>query len=169
MRLGSAIWGSASHKNGAGATPGKSYSFPMKQGFTLPELMLVLAVAAILLGIGVTTLVRAVDRLSVDAAATHLVAAHQRARMMAVVHGQVLTLLVDSATLSIAPRNGAAPLWSASGPAASGVTLPGPQRRFTFSPEGLSLGLSNASLLLQRGSSTRTIVISRLGRIRTTR
>ena len=141
----------------------------MKQGFTLPEVMLVCAVAAILLGIGVTSLVRAVDRLSVDAAVTQVIAAHQRARMMAVVRGQVLTLLIDSAALSIAPPNGSAPLWSASGPAASGVTLPGPQRRFTFSPEGLSLGLSNASLQLQRGSTTRTIVVSRLGRIRTVR
>jgi type II secretory pathway pseudopilin PulG len=128
--------------------------------------MLVLAVAAILLGIGVTNLVRAVDQLSVEAAATQLVAAHQRARMMAVVRGQVLTLLVDSVSISIAPRSGAAPLWSASGPAASGVTLAGPPRRFTFSPEGLTLGLSNASLHLQRGSTTRTLVISRLGRIR---
>lgn len=169
MRLGPALWGSASHKNGADSIPPESYSYSMKQGFTLPELMLVFAVAAILLGIGVTSLVRTVDRLSVDAAATQLVAAHHRARMMAVVRGQVLTLLVDSATLSIAPRNGSAALWLASGPAASGVTLAGPQRRFTFSPEGLSLGLSNASLQLQRGSSTRTIVVSRLGRIRTLR
>jgi prepilin-type N-terminal cleavage/methylation domain-containing protein len=141
----------------------------MKQGFTLQELMLVLAVAAILLGIGVTNLVRAMDRLSVEAAASQLAAAHQRARMMAVVKGQVLTLMVDSVSVSIAPRSGAAPLWSASGPAASGVTLAGPPRRFTFSPEGLTLGLSNASLQLQRGSSTRTLVISRLGRIRTER
>jgi prepilin-type N-terminal cleavage/methylation domain-containing protein len=141
----------------------------MKQGFTLPELMLVLAVAAVLLGIGVTTLVGAVDRLNVEATATQLVAAHQRARMMAVVRGQVLTLLIDSVSISIAPRSGSAPIWSASGPAAAGVTLAGPARRFTFSPEGMTLGLSNASLQLQRGSITRTLVVSRLGRIRMVR
>jgi hypothetical protein len=89
--------------------------------------------------------------------------------MMAVLRGQVLTLMVDSVSISIAPRSAAAPLWSAAGPAASGVTLAGPPRRFTFSPEGLTLGLSNASLQLQRGSSIRTLVISRLGRIRTDR
>jgi prepilin-type N-terminal cleavage/methylation domain-containing protein len=141
----------------------------MKQGVTLPELMLVFAVGAILLGIGVTNLVRVVDRLSVEAAASQVVAAHQRARMMAVVRGQVLTLLVDSVSLSIAPRSGSAPLWSSAGPAASGVALAGPPRRFTFSPEGLTLGLSNATLQLGRGTSTRTLVISRLGRIRTDR
>jgi prepilin-type N-terminal cleavage/methylation domain-containing protein len=137
----------------------------MKHGFTLPELMLILAVAAILLGIGVTNLVRVMDRLGVDAAAQQLVAAHRRARMMAVVRGEVLTLLVDSGAMSIGREAAAAPLWSRSGPAASGVSLAGPPRRFTFSPEGLTFGLSNASLRLQRGSSVRTIVISRLGRI----
>ncbi|HZA97511.1 MAG TPA: GspH/FimT family pseudopilin [Gemmatimonadales bacterium] len=141
----------------------------MKQGFTLPELMLVLAVAAILLGIGVTSLVRAMDQLSVDGAAAQLVAAHHRARMMAVVRGQVLTLLVDADSVRITLRTGASPLWSASGPAGSGVSLAGPDRRFTFSPEGLTLGLSNASLQLQRGSTTRTVVISRLGRVRVLR
>jgi prepilin-type N-terminal cleavage/methylation domain-containing protein len=138
----------------------------MKRGFTLPELMLVIAVAAILLGIGVTNLVRTTDRLSVEAAVSQLVAAHQRARMMAVVRGEVLTLLVDSAAFSITRSSAAAPLWWAAGPAASGVTLASPTRRFTFSPEGLTLGLSNATFQLQRGSSLRTVVVSRLGRIR---
>jgi prepilin-type N-terminal cleavage/methylation domain-containing protein len=141
----------------------------MRQGFTLAELMLVLAVAAILLGIGVTSLVRTMDRLSVDGAVAQLVAAHHRARMMAVIRGQVLTLLVDEDSLRISLRVGASSLWSASGPGGSGVSLAGPTRRFTFSPEGLTLGLSNASLQLHRGSSTRTVVISRLGRVRVLR
>ena len=169
MRLSPALCRSAPHKKGAGPIPLQRYSLPMKQGFTLPELMLVLAVAAILLGIGVTSLVRTMDRLSVDGAAAQLVAAHHRARMMAVVRGQVLTLLVDADSVRIAIRAGASPLWSASGPAGSGVSLAGPVRRFTFSPEGLTLGLSNASLQLQRGSTTRTVVISRLGRVRVLR
>lgn len=141
----------------------------MKQGFTLTELVLVFAVAAILLGIGVTNLVRAVDQLRVEAAATQVVAAHQRARMLAVARGQVLTLLVDSMILSITPRTTTIPLWSAAGPADAGVALAGPSRRFTFSPEGFTLGLSNASLQLQRGATSRTIVVSRLGRVRVLR
>ena len=141
----------------------------MRRGFTLPELMLALAVAAILLGIAVTSLVRTMDRLSVEGAVAQLVAAHQRARMMAVVRGQALTLLVDQDSLHIGLRTGGSSLWSASGPKGSGVSLTGPTRRFTFSPEGFTLGLSNASLQLQRGSSTRTVVISRLGRVRVLR
>ena len=141
----------------------------MKQGFTLPELVLVFAVAAILVGIGVTSLVRVMDQLRVEAAATQVVAAHQRARMLSVVRGQVLTLLVDSMVISITPRTAALPLWSTAGPALAGVTLAGPSRRFTFSPEGFTLGLSNASLQLRRGSTSRTVVVSRLGRVRVLR
>jgi type IV fimbrial biogenesis protein FimT len=141
----------------------------MRRAFTLPELMLVLAVVAILLGIAVPSLSRAMDQIELDAAAAHVVAAHHRARIMALVRGQVLTLAVDSSRLSISPYAGAAPLWQAAGPGAAGVHLAGSSRQFTFSPEGYTLGLSNASLLLTRGSSTRTIVISRLGRVRVLR
>jgi Tfp pilus assembly protein FimT len=169
MRLAAAVWGFASHKKGAGAHGDPPYDCSVKRAFSLPELMLLLAVMGILLGIGVTTLVQALDRIGVETAATRLVAAHQRARMMAVTRGKVLVLSVDSSHVTISPRDGPPPLWSESGPAAYGVTLTGPTRRFTFSPEGITLGLSNASLQLDRGSSTRTVVVSRLGRVRVLR
>jgi prepilin-type N-terminal cleavage/methylation domain-containing protein len=141
----------------------------MQRAFTLPELMLVLAVAGILLGIALPPLSRTMDRINVQAAAAHLVAAHQRARIMAITRGQVLTLSIDSAVLTIAPKAGVPTLWSEPGPAAGAVSLGGPTRRFTFSPQGFTLGVSNASLHLSRGSATRTILISRLGRVRVVR
>jgi prepilin-type N-terminal cleavage/methylation domain-containing protein len=138
----------------------------MRKAFTLPELVLVLAVASILFGIAVPQIARALDRIEVDAAAVHLAAAHQRARMMAIARSQVLVLSVDATALMISPRGGGAPLWSEIGPAGSGVVLTGPARQFTFSPEGITLGVSNATLHLARGASRRTVVISRLGRVR---
>jgi prepilin-type N-terminal cleavage/methylation domain-containing protein len=143
------------------------YPVPVKRGFSLPELMLVLAVGAILMAIGIPQLARAWDRVAVEDAATHLMAAHQRARMMAILQGQVLTLLVDSAALSI--TSGTRTLWTEPGPVSSGVSLEGPTRRVTFAPEGFTLGLSNASLHLVRGAATRTVVFSRLGRVRVQR
>jgi hypothetical protein len=106
------------------------------------------------------------DRIEVEAVVAQVVTAHQRARLMALTRGQVLTLAVDSTRLSIVPHGSATPLWQAAGPSAAGVRLVGSGQQFSFSPEGYSLGLSNASLQLTRGSSTRTIVISRLGRVR---
>ena len=141
----------------------------MQKAFTLPELVLGLAVAGILVGIAVPRLAATLDQIEVQAAAAHLVAAHQRARIMAITRNQVVVLSIDSAALTISPRGGSAVLWSEIGPAASGVALAGPARQFTFSPEGLTLGLSNATLRLSRGGSTRTLVISRLGRVRIVR
>jgi prepilin-type N-terminal cleavage/methylation domain-containing protein len=138
----------------------------MLRGFSLSELVLALAVGAILLAIAVPRLSRAMDQIEVDAAAWAVIGAHQRARTMAIVRGQVLTLAVDPAQLSIAGRTGGAPLWLRAGPAERGVTLAGPTRHFSFAPTGLTLGLSNASLVLSRGASTRTLVFSRLGRVR---
>jgi prepilin-type N-terminal cleavage/methylation domain-containing protein len=138
----------------------------MRRAFSLPELLLVLAVLSILTGIAVPRLLQTWDRVETEAAVAHLVSAHQRARLMAVVRGQVLTLTIDSAAVSITPRLGSEALWSQPGPLQFGVSLSGPTRRITFSPEGFTIGLSNASLQLARGSSTRTLVFSRLGRVR---
>jgi Tfp pilus assembly protein FimT len=44
--------------------------------------------------------------------------------------------------------------------------LAGPIRILTFSPVGITTGLSNASFRLTRGAVSRTVVVSRLGRVR---
>jgi len=138
----------------------------MRRAFTLVELMLVLAVLGVLLGIAIPGLSLVLDRIEVEAAAAHIVAAHQRARLLAITRGQVVRLSIDEARIVIYPRTGLVPLWSESGPSEARVTLAGPTRQFTFSPEGFTLGLSNASLQLVRGTSRRTVVSSRLGRVR---
>src|SRR4051812_27175626 len=138
----------------------------MRHGVTLAELMLALAVAGLVFGIAVPGLSGAVDRVEVRSAANHVVAAHRRARMMAITRGKVLILTVDNNLLTIRPRGQSVPVWTGVGPSFSRVALEGNAHQFTFSPEGLTLGLSNATLRLTRGGASRTIVISRLGRIR---
>jgi prepilin-type N-terminal cleavage/methylation domain-containing protein len=138
----------------------------MQRAFSLPELVLVLALGGILFALAIPPLNDTLDRIEVRAWAHHIAAAHQRARLMAVAHGQVLVLSVDQNRLVIREGIDATTLWSQSGPGASGVTLAGPTRRFTFAPEGLTLGLSNATLRLTRGAASRTVVVSRLGRLR---
>lgn len=138
----------------------------MRRGFSLPEIVLVLALIGILVGIAIPPLSGALDRIEVRTAANHVVAAHQRARMMAVAQGQVLVLSVNRNELAIRRQGQATPLWVEAGPAANGVVLDGPGHTFTFSPEGLTFGFSNATLRLSRGSATRTVTISKLGRVR---
>jgi prepilin-type N-terminal cleavage/methylation domain-containing protein len=141
----------------------------MRRAFTLPEVLLVLAVTGLLFALAIPPLARTLDGIEVDAAATQLIAAHQRARMMSIARSEVLVLSIDSDQLGIYQRDGRALLWAEPGPAASRVTLAGAPNQFTFSPEGLTLGLSNATLQLSRGASRRTVVISRLGRVRLVR
>src|SRR5688572_24848735 len=113
----------------------------MRRGVTLAEIMLVFALIGIALGVAVPPLVGALDRIEVAAVASHIAAAHTRARMLAVTRSQAVVLTVDSLALVIRSRNSPAPLWSAHGPAQAGVSLIGTGRTFTFSPEGFSLGL----------------------------
>jgi prepilin-type N-terminal cleavage/methylation domain-containing protein len=141
----------------------------MRRGFSLPELVLVLALSGILLAIALPRLAVLLDSIEVHTAASRIAAAHQRARMMAVTKGQVLVLTVQQDSVAIRRRGEVTSLWSEIGPAAEGVALDGASRQFTFSPEGLTLGLSNATLRLSRGSATRAVVVSRLGRVRITR
>ena len=138
----------------------------MRRGVTLAEIMLVFALMGIALGVAVPPLIGALDRIEVAAAASHIAAAHTRARLLAVTRSQVVVLTVDSLALVIHARGSPAQLWSESGPAQAGVALMGTGRVFTLSPEGFSLGLSNATLRVSRGKATRAVIVSRLGRVR---
>ncbi|HKH83229.1 MAG TPA: hypothetical protein VKA25_06080 [Gemmatimonadales bacterium] len=138
----------------------------MRNGFTLSEMMLIFALIGIIVGIGIPPLSSTLNRIEVSSAVSHIVSAHTRARVMAVTKGRVMILAVDSVALSIRERGSSEPIWFEAGPSLEGVSLAGPSRIFTFSPEGFSLGLSNATLVLQKGASEKTVIVSRLGRIR---
>jgi Tfp pilus assembly protein FimT len=141
----------------------------MRRGATIMELALALAIIGVLLGIALPRLATVADSLAVDAAARDIVAAHARARMTAILRSRVVELSVGADDLAIRPRGDAADLWHSTGPAARQVVLAGPPRIVTFSPIGITMGLSNASFPLTRGAASRTVVVSRLGRVRITR
>jgi prepilin-type N-terminal cleavage/methylation domain-containing protein len=141
----------------------------MRRGFTLIELALVLSIIAVTLGIALPRLGTLRDSLAVQHAAQTIISAHQRARIMAIARHQAAQLTVAQDRLVIQLRGATAKAWEAAGPAALGVSLEGPARTMTFSPVGMSMGLSNATFRLSRGAATRTVVVSRLGRVRTAR
>jgi prepilin-type N-terminal cleavage/methylation domain-containing protein len=139
---------------------------PMRRGATLIELLLVLVILGILTAIAEPRLRGFNDRLAVDRAAVAIVSAHRRARIIAILQSRIVELTISAAELSIRPRGATADIWRAPGPAAEGVTLTGPSHVIAFSPIGMSIGLSNASFPLSRGTASRTVVVSRLGRVR---
>jgi len=141
---------------------------PMQRGATLLELALALVVFGLILGIALHRLEDVTDGLAVNGAAADIVAAHRRARITAILQSQVVELTIDTNDLAIRPRGAAADLWHAAGPAGRQVALAGAPKTILFSPVGLSIGVSNTSFHLSRGAATRTVVVSRLGRVRVT-
>lgn len=141
----------------------------MKHGFTLVEAALTLAVLGLLLGIALPRFGALKQGVSVESAAQNIAAAHRRARISAIVHGRPAILSVAAGSLRITLAGAGQPHWSSPGPSAHGVTLAGPPRDLTFSPLGITTGLSNATFHLSLGAATRTVVVSRLGRVRISR
>ncbi len=138
----------------------------MKSGFTLPELALSLVVAALLLGVALPGFTAVKQEVAVELAAQSIVSAHRRARALAITQGHPAVLAVAERSLRITLAGAAQPHWEAPGPLEQGIPLTGAPRNLTFSPLGISTGLSNATFRLGTGVHTRSVVISRLGRIR---
>jgi Tfp pilus assembly protein FimT len=141
----------------------------MRRGATLLELVLTLILLGLMLIIALPRLGGLADSLAVDRAAQEIAAAHRRARMSAILRSHVIELTIDATALAIRARGDTTLLWHADGPAVDRVVLAGPRRTLTFSPVGITFGLSNASFQLTRGAAVRTVVVSRLGRVRIVR
>ena len=137
----------------------------MRRGYTVVELTLVLAIIALLLGIALPRIAPLRDGWIAEQAAQAVILAHSRARMQAILLSRPLVLTVAPDSLRIATLTDSV-VWRAAGPAAEGASLAGPVRKLTFSPVGLSMGLSNATFRITRGAAIRTVVVSRLGRVR---
>lgn len=138
----------------------------MRSGYTLPEVALTLVIAGLLLGIALPRLTALKQEVAIEQAAQALVSAHRRARTLAVASGQPAILSVADRSLRITIGGAAQPHWQGPGPVDQGVFVTGTPRDLTFSPLGITTGLSNATFNLTLGSATRTVVVSRLGRIR---
>lgn len=145
------------------------YAGSMRHGFTLPEILLVLAILGLIMGIAAPRIAAIRDSLAVEQEAYRVVAAHRRARALSINQGSPVVLSVGADSIGIRLPDDPADLWGSRGPGAAGVVLAGPVRRMTFSPLGYTTGLSNATFRLNRGASQRTVVVSRLGRVRITR
>jgi prepilin-type N-terminal cleavage/methylation domain-containing protein len=140
----------------------------MRRGVTLLELALVLAITGLLVGIAIPRFQRVADSLAVHHAALEIESAHRRARVSAILQNRLLQLTILQDTLSIRVPGAPTDLWQAAGPTADGVMLSGPTRPLIFSPVGLTVGVSNATFRLSRGAASRTVIVSRLGRLRVT-
>jgi len=140
----------------------------VRRGFTLTEMVVVLAVVALLTTFVVSRLVPLVDWIAADGAARDMTTALAVTRTAAVLRGVRARLRIAADSLRI-DREGAAgwePYARWAGPASAGVSLTVSNPEVVFSPLGIAWGLGNTRIVLRRGSQVETITTSRLGRVR---
>jgi prepilin-type N-terminal cleavage/methylation domain-containing protein len=139
----------------------------MRRGVTLLEMVISLVLLGLLSAAAVPALSAVRDRYTVQAVAADIAGAHNRARIRAILEGQVteLEIRADSLILRVNPP---APVtvWSAPGPLAAGVNLASAPRTLSFAPSGVTMGFANATFVVTRGGARRQVVVSRLGRVR---
>ena len=140
----------------------------MSRGFSLLEIVLALALVAIVSGIALPRLQRPLDRLAVERAVYDVSAAHQRARSIAVARDRITVLQIEADSLRVRVLSGvdSSTAWAREGPVAYGVALQGPSHWLHFDPSGIGFGLANGTWTFSRGGVQRRVVISRVGRLR---
>ncbi len=140
-----------------------------RNGFALPELLLVLALAGVIAALGAPSLLHVTDRRRVESAAQEIIYAHREARMTAYTAQRtaILRITADSIELRLTDRGpDTTLLWQRPGPRQFGVEVTGSAHTFRFIPSGYTIGASNTSYTLVLGAARRKVVISRLGRVR---
>jgi len=138
----------------------------MSRGYALVELLLVLAVLALLTALGWPRLAAVVDRQAAARAADRVALAHRRARMLALAHGRSVTLVLRADSLVVRWRDTTGSAWQAAGPAADGATLEPSADSLDYAPNGFAIGVANGSYRVRRGSEAAEVLVSRLGRVR---
>lgn len=140
----------------------------MRNGFSLPELVVVLAIAAVLFAVALPRLSGVLDATAADAAARDITTALAVARSAAVERGKRARLVIQQDSLRIDLWGNAdwEPFLRWAGPQDRGVSLQVSNPQVMFSPTGIGWGVSNTKVTLTRGSHIETITTSRIGRVK---
>ena len=140
----------------------------MRRGFTLPELLSVIAIVGILLSIVTPPLERALDQAAVREGVDRFAELHATTRQLAIARGALARLELDApartATLSVRRT---AVAWDTVGRYTLGTaSLTCTNPTIVFGPLGLGYGTSNTRVIFARGAAADTVTTSRTGRLR---
>jgi prepilin-type N-terminal cleavage/methylation domain-containing protein len=140
----------------------------MRRGLTLAELVVVLAILAIVTAVTLPRLAGVRDWIAVDAAAQEVITAIAVARSAAITQGtrSRAVIAADSLRIDRWSDNSWGDLHRWPGPDRHAVALEVSNPVVVFEPIGLAWGVSNTKVVLRRGTSVATITVSRLGRVK---
>jgi prepilin-type N-terminal cleavage/methylation domain-containing protein len=137
----------------------------MRPGYTLMELLVVLAITAILSTMSVRALVGMRDRLAVRLAATDATRTLSDARTIALAAARRTAVRIDGGRNTIAVLHGADTLRLLR-LSDYGVRLRSTRDSLAWGPTGIGWGANTATITFTRGSAASALAISRLGRVR---
>lgn len=137
----------------------------MRPATTLIELVIVLALLALIAGFALPRARDAADRAAVHAAGARLSMSLVESRRVALLRQRAVTLTVDTLrnTVRLVVEGRAFSIHSLGAPP---LTVTASRPEVTYAATGLGLGGSNTTLILRRGRAADTITVSRLGRVR---
>jgi prepilin-type N-terminal cleavage/methylation domain-containing protein len=138
----------------------------VRRGTTIVELLITLAVLGLLSSITVPRAATLVDRISVRGATQDVVLAIAAARAAATRRGAFASFVADPRTGRLRVVSGGETLLERDVLKRRGVRLEASRESVTFAPGGLGWGAANTTVIVSRGTRSDTIVMSRLGRVR---
>lgn len=130
-----------------------------------------LVLVGVLTGMVIPGAASLADRLAVEHEVSRVVAGYRSAWRTAVSQHRLALFRVTADSLAIRTVSGAGATdtvlaWLAPGPALAGVSVSGAPHTTVFAPNGMAMGLANVRFVLGRGSASRQVLVSRLGRVR---
>jgi prepilin-type N-terminal cleavage/methylation domain-containing protein len=140
----------------------------VRRGATLAELVITLVILGVLTSIAVPRAAALVDRVSVRGATQDVVLAIAAARAAATRRGAYASFVADPRTGRLRVVSGGETLFERDVLRSRGVRIETSRESVTFAASGLGWGAANTTVIVSRGALSDTIVMSRLGRVRTT-
>lgn len=137
-----------------------------RAGTTLPELLVVVALVALISGFVFAPFKRGFDRLKTRAAAREAMGAFYTARAAAIARAERTAVRLDERRSSVTVTAGRDTLMTRPVGSEHGVSMSATRDSMAFFSDGLGVGGANLRVIFTRGAAADTVIASREGRVK---